>query len=247
MRGNATLGKYSDLASFAKAHIELQGFVGKKGVFPPAANATPEQWKEFHKQIGQPEFEKFELKAPEGVKLDDGLIAGFRKMAHEAGMMPQHAQGLLNWFVAEEQKMMKARETQFSTKLAEQEAALKAEWGDGYDREHAKARLFLKEHASEAEIKYLQETGLSKDPFIKRLLAKAGGFLEEGKLIGQGGDGKMGGQTPDEIQAEINRVLGDRSNPYWDSKHPAHKDEVNAQALRHKKLDMLKKAAQKRA
>lgn len=248
IRGNATLGKYNDLASLAKAHIELQGFVGKKGIFPPGEKGTPEQWKEFYRQAGQPEFEKFEVKGPDGVKLDETLIGGFRKMAHESGMMPQQAQSLLEWFVGEEQKRVSARTESMKKDLETQESELRKEWGDAYDREHAKARLFLKDHATQAEREYLLKTGLSRDPFIKRLLAKAGGFLDEGKIVGDSGkDGKLGGQSPDEIQAEINRVLGDKSGPYWNKSHPSHKDAVRDQGLRHQKLDQLRQAAQKRA
>lgn len=235
LRGNATLSKYSDLNTLAKAHIELQGFVGKKGVFPPGEKHTPEQWKEFAKSIGQPEFDKFEIKTPEGKTVNAKVVEGYKKLAHDAGLMPHQAQGLLDWYIGQEGAQIEERKVAALTEQKTQHENLRKEWGQGYDKEIAKAKLAVKELGGEEFQKYLDSSGLSADATLVRFLAKAGGLMGEDKLRGEGGGGNFG-QTPAEIQSDINRVLGDKKGPYWDRSHPGHKQAIAEQEARYKRL-----------
>lgn len=219
IRGNPTLSKYADINGLAKAHVELQGLVGKKGVIVPGDKSSPEQWKDFFKQIGQPEIDKFELKAPDGKKVADTTIDGFKKFAHEAGLLPKQAQGLLEWYLGVEessgQQKLKTLQTESQTKLE----GLKKEWGDGYDKQVKLALLGVREVGGEEFQKYLQDTGLGNDVQIIRMMAKVGAILGEDKIRGDGAGGNFG-QTPAELQGEIDKL---RANPaYTDSRHASH-------------------------
>lgn len=235
MRANPTLSKYSDINSLAKAHVELQGFVGKKGIFPPGEKATPEQWKEFYKQAGQPDFEKFELKAPEGKKVNQPVVEGFKKLAHESGLMPHQAQGLMDWFIGHEEAAAGAKAKQEETERTQQIEGLKREWGAGFDKEVSGARMFAKEIGGDDFLAHLEKSGLGNDVQIVKMLAKASKLLGEDKLRGED-SGRMGGQTPAEIQSEINKVMGNPKHPYFDRAHPNHKNAIAEMESLYKKL-----------
>lgn len=236
IRGNATISKYSDIGSLAKAHIELQGLVGKKGVFPPGEKATPEQWKEFYKSVGQPDFEKYEVKLPDGKKVNQSVFDGFRKLTHDTGLMPQQAQGILDWFVGQEESSNKTRAESTKAKTVEEHAALKKEWGDGYDKQLGLARLAMKELGGEEFEKYVSESGLGDNTRVVKLLAKAGGLLGEDKIRGDGGGGKFG-MTPSEVQTEIDKIRSDLKHPYYDSKHGGHSAALKRMEFLYQKLE----------
>ncbi len=208
--------------------------VGKKGVFPPGQNATPEMWKDFFKQVGQPDLEKFELKLPEGKKVNPDAAGAFKKMAHELGLLPHQAQALMDWQIGQEEGIQTSRVKEMQAQKQQQLDDLKKEWGQGYDKELRKAQAAIKELGGESFQKYLLTTGLGDDVNLVRFAAKAGALLGEDKLRGDG-SGKFG-KTPTELQEEINRTLGDKSGPYWNKNHPSHKDAVRQQEERYKAL-----------
>jgi len=231
MRADPTLGKYNDINSLAKAHVDLQKFVGKKGIFPPGEKATPEQWKDFFKAAGQPEFDKFGVKLPEGKQFNTELIDGFKKTAHESGLLPQQAQGVLDWFLGVEENKAKASAVQADLQTKNQIAELRKEWGEGFDKEIGKAKLAAKELGIQ---EYLEKTGLGNDVTLVKALAKAGALYGEDKLRGEGG-GSFG-QTPDEIKAEIVRIQSDLKGPYYDKNHMGPKAAVQQMENLYQKL-----------
>lgn len=220
IRGNATLTKFSDVNNLAKSYIEMQGLVGKKGVFPPDEKATPEQLKDFYRSIGQPDLEKFEIKAPEGKKFNEKILADFKKVAHDSGLLPRQAQPLMDWWLTHEEGVKASTTRATADKVIADQAALKKEWGDGFDKQIALAKLAAKDVGGEEIQKYLETSRLGDDVQVIKLLAKVGALLKEDKLRGDGG-GKFG-QTPDEIDAEIAKVTGDKKHAYYDKTHPAH-------------------------
>lgn len=235
IRGDVNITKFSDVGTLAKSYVELQKVVGKKGIFPPGDKATPEQWKDFYKAAGQPEYEKFEVKIPEGKKADSTAVEAFRKLAHDNGLMPKQAQGVMEWLFQQEEASSGAKMKAVETQAAEQLGGLKKEWGDGYDKQIALARMAVKDVGGEDFQKHLDSTGLGNDVQVIRMMAKVGALLGEDKLRGDGAGGKFG-QTPAEIQGEIDKVMGDTKNPYFDRNHAGHAAAVKHMEGLYKKL-----------
>lgn len=234
IRGNATLTKFTDVNSLAKSYIDIQGLIGKKGVFPPGEKATKEQLTEFYKNIGQPELEKFEIKAPEGKKFNTQVVDAFKKVAHEGGLLPRQAQSVLDWYLAHEEGAQKSSALASVEKMKTDHEALKKEWGEGYDKQIALANMAVKEVGGEEAQKYLNSSKLANDVQLVKLLAKMGARLGEDKLRGDGG-GKFG-STPSEIQAEIDKVRADLKHAYYDRSHPGHARAVKDMEALYQKL-----------
>ena len=220
IRGNATLSKFSDVNNLAKSYIELQGVVGKKGVFPPDQNASAEQRKEFYKSLGQPELDKFEVKAPEGKKFNEKILADFKKVAHDSGLLPSQAQPLMDWWLQHEAGAQKTTTEAAALKTKGEHDNLKKEWGDGYDKQIALARLAVKDVAGDDLGKLLESPKYADDINVVKFLAKVGALLGEDKLRGEGG-GKFG-QTPTEVQADIDKIMGDKNHAYFHRNNAGH-------------------------
>jgi hypothetical protein len=224
LKGNVSLQQFSDVTNLAKSYLHAQSLVGKKGVVVPGEKATDEEWGKFYKDIGVPEADKYGVEAPKESTVDQDFFKGFKEQAHKAGLLPKQAQGLLNWYLGQEGTIKEKMEGAQKQRIEQGLTELKKEWGQGYDKEVAKARAAVKEFGDEKLTKYLNDSGLGNDPMLIRLLAKAGAVLGEDKIRGDGG-GRMG-KTPAEIQREINVVMGNPGHPYFDQTHPGHKQAI---------------------
>lgn len=234
LRGNGALAQFKDVGSLAKSYVHAQSLIGKKGVIVPGEKATDEEWAGFFKAIGQPDPDKFEIKLPQDGKINESFIKGFKESAHKAGLLPKQAQGLLDWYISNEQTY--AQEAQKTLQAIQEQGLgeLKQEWGQGYSKQIALAQAAVRELGGPEFVAYLNETGFGNDPKLIRLMAKAGALLGEDKIRGEGG-GKFG-KTPDELRREINDIMGNPSHPYFDTSHPGHKQAVAEMGQRYKAL-----------
>lgn len=224
LKDNPALASYSDVASLAKSYVHAQGLIGKKGVFVPTDKSSEDDWKKFYSDLGQPTLDKFEVKLPDGFEANQNFVAQFKENAYKAGLLPKQAQGLMDWYIGNEKKMVAEQTQATQNKQNAELAELKKEWGEAYQSKlgQAEGALDLAEKAPGLEkIKgYLTETGYGKDPMVIKLVSWAASLLGEGKLVGDG-SGKFG-QTPSEIQGELDSIRNDLQSPYYDNRHADH-------------------------
>lgn len=223
LKTNASLSHFTDVNALAKSYLDTKAHVGKKGVIVPGEKATDEEMTAFFKSIGQPEMDKFEVKFADGANPE--FTKAFKEMAHKSGLLPKQAQGLIDWYSKHETDLIAARKTQADTAVKAGIDGLKKEWGQGYEKEVANAKMAMKELGGDELADYLAKSGLGNDPQIIKALAKAATFMGEDKLRGDGG-GRMGGLTPAEIEKEIGNIMGNPKHPYFDAAHPGHKNAV---------------------
>jgi hypothetical protein len=233
IRANPTLQSFNDIGSLAKSYIHAQGLIGKKGVIPPGEKASDEEWAGFYKQLGLPEtLDKYEVKIPD--QADKEFVGKFKEMAHKSGILPKQAQALMDWYLQAEGQAVQSRQAQQKQKVEQGIAALRKEWGDGFDKQVALAKLGVREVGGGELAEYLEKTGLGDDPMIVKWAARMGKALGEDKLRGDGA-GKFG-QTPDEIQAQIDAVMTNTSHPYFDRNHAGHQQAVAQMESLYQKL-----------
>lgn len=222
LRSNASLGQFSDVTNLAKSYLHANSMVGKKGVIVPGEKATDEEWNAFHKSIGQPEMEKFDIKLPQEADVNQDVAAKFKELAFQAGMLPRQAQKFLDgWlpFEAEQLKGQKAKE-EAASKLALED--LQKEWGQAYEQTHSLARKAATETLSDSAKKRLAESGLDSHPVVIQVVGELSKKLySEDTIKGEASGGSMSKLSPREIQDEIATVF---ANPaYFDRNSPMHK------------------------
>lgn len=219
LREDVTLKNFSDVGSLAKSYIHAQQQIGKKGVIPPTDKSTDEEWSAFYKQLGQPELDKFEVKYPEGVKVDEAGSKQFKEAVHKLGLLPKQAQGLLDWHLKTQGEAAQAAAAKQKLEFENHVADLKREWGEGYRKNIMLADQGAKMVDPDFR-QYLDDSGLSNNPKVVRFLAKVGKMFGEDKLLGDGA-GKFG-RTPAELDFEIQKLEG--SAEYLDPSHPSHRN-----------------------
>lgn len=238
LKSHGGLTQFKDVPSLAKSWVHAQGALSKKGIIPPGQNASEEEWSGFYKQLGQPELEKYNLDLPkEGV--NEEVVNKFKGVMHKAGLLPKQASELVKAFVQHEQELIAKRQVEQKQKMEDGFKAIKKEWGDGYDKNINAAKMLV----DQIEDPELQShvRGLGTDPVVVKALAHLSSkLLGEDKLRGDGA-GKFG-QTPDELQSEIEKIMGEPSHPYFNRNHPGHDRAVSEVAGLYQALEKSRSA-----
>ena len=90
IRHEKCLDSIKTFSTLAQSFVHGQKAMGAKRLAIPGETSTPEEWSDFYKALGRPDAEgdyKLDgVELPEGIVLDDGQVAAFRKFAFEHGM-----------------------------------------------------------------------------------------------------------------------------------------------------------------
>ncbi len=218
LRGEDSLAGYKTIGAMAKSLVSAQKMIGADKVVLPGKYATPEERREFFTRLGCPEsaegyqFAKPE-DLPEGMNWNDDAVKGFGAKAHELGLTPEQAAGVLQFHT----EMMKGEFQSFGEQRqaaqTEALAALKTEWGGAFNRQ---LELAKRTAQTFGVFDTLESLGLGDNAEVLKMLAKVGGAISEDKL--KGGDPLV----PADAQSRIDAIMNDMQHPYWDANHPGH-------------------------
>lgn len=232
LRDDPSLKDFNDLPSLAKSYREQKAFVGGS-IRPPGPDAKPEEKKEFR--------DKLQKHAPDLVQFVEGDADAEGRVWEKLGRPKDEAgyefatdvqldMNLLRT-VAKNTGMTKAQFAKFAEATAAgmrkqteaskaDQAALKTEWGQGYDQQlKDAAAVAAKLNADEATVKAIAAgTMRSKDLKIWAGIAKSVGKEPGGDL--NGGKPNSGGLTPTEADAQFREIQ--RNPAYFDRNHVDH-------------------------
>lgn len=233
IKSNTALTQFQDVGALAKSYVHAQTLIGKKGVVVPGEKASDEEWGSFYKAIGLPEADKYTVNPPKDVQVNEQVMTKFKETAYKAGLLPKQAQGILDWYTKFEQETVAAQVAQKQADEANAINQLKNEWGDGFTKQVGLAQMAVREADPDGSFqKYLVESGLGNNTKLTKFLAGIGKMLGEDKLRGQ--DSSQFGQTPDELQSELQGFF---ENPaFSDKHHPEHAKLVRQYADVNRKL-----------
>ena len=164
---------------------------------PEDAKAAPEGSKDAKgdkDKVGAPE--KYEFKAPEGIKLDEAVLGEFTPLAKEMGLTQESAQKLVDLYAK--------IQTTNSEATAKAWADLQADWTSKTktDKEFGGEKLMENVSIAKKAIEAfgtpglseaLEATGVGNHPEIVRFFYRVGKAVGNDKLS----FGKAGGQAPD--------------------------------------------------
>jgi hypothetical protein len=207
---------FKTLDDLAKSYREAEHAIRNGGKFTvPGEGAKPEEVAAYHKAIGVPEkVDGYSITLPDGVTedmLDMPLLNSMREKALAAGTPAKAFDGLVQGVI---QQQLDTAQAQATAENESRDALLK-EWGGQKDAKMAEVNSACRALGlSRADVVAIQRGFGAQygEPGSRRtleLLQKLGAGIAEDKLLG--GDGpRRFGITPEEAQAEINKLSADR-------------------------------------
>lgn len=154
-------------------------------------NATDEQRAQFYTAIGRPDKpEGYEIKA-EG--LDEGFVKWARESFFKHGTPKGVAEGMINEYIAYQQKVVEDYEKQRQATISDSLTKLKAELGDKFAENCEMVKRVWSKHVGEDYDKFIAETGIGEDPRLLKLV------INLAKLTGED-NSPSGSQKKDETK-----------------------------------------------
>jgi len=246
LRGDPSLKHINDFQSLVKSYVHSQKMMGKgKVVLPDAKTATEQDWKEFYYQVGLPrEVQDYKLDLKKDYEFNEDFIAKVRQTAHEAGILPQQLNKLLNWYGETNKSAIAEMDAEFKKGLEEKVNALKQEWGPSFEDNVRVAQRAARYFANQAKVEdvfsWLDNTGMGNDPVMIKLLAFMGNMVKDDAIAGEEFVPQV--RTKDAVQSEINSIMSDKNHPYNNAHHPGHKKAVEDMARMFEELYPAPKA-----
>jgi len=228
-----TLQKFEDttegLSKAFESHLSLEKLLGHEKVpIPKDANDT-EGWARFSKAMGIPE-------KAEGYGLTDVELPGnmkdmsfdkkqFAETVHKHKLTPSQAKGLWQDYTKMSMdaygKFLKEHQDHLNNVVN----TLRAEWGDAYDVNVELGQTVINKFAGDKETEDFLTATFTKDPRAVKFLAAIGNQFAENKV----GEFQLKRFTlsPDDANAEINKILQDPAHPYLNDKAtPAEREKA---------------------
>jgi len=221
LQGDATLSKFTSAEALARSYIDAQKLIGVEKIAKPSASTTPEQWEDIYKKLGRPDTpDKYEIKYKEGTDIDAEFTKAFVVHSHKAGILPQQAQALADWFGEQNIIAQQSAKEEGQKRFQAGAKDLQDTFGKSLDLELARANKVLKEQGGADFLAHIQELGLQGDAKFFKFLAKIGGQMyAEHKFVD--GQGQPNGMGPQELDKKIVELQADAA--YFDKTHARHK------------------------
>ena len=224
IRNDPSMGHIPDIQTLAKSYVNAQRMVGADKLVVPSKHATEEEWRNTFVKLGLPaNVADYKVTTPEGSLVDDDFLKGFSEKSYGLNLLPQQAQGLLDWHEQQVADMVTKSEADSKISSDKEFQGLRDEWGPGFDSKVLLAQSAVKQFGDENLTAYLNESGLGDQPKIIKLFAKIGEAMSESKFEGMGPtSGGPEYSTPAEAEKKFNAMLADPKGAYLDKHHPNH-------------------------
>ena len=218
-REEKSLENFNNMEDLLKSYLHAQKLVGADKIPVPNKHATDDDWKEVFKRLGAPE-------KPEDYKynidqLDQTQVAEFNKTAHQLGLLPKQAEGLIKFYNELSNNQASSLEQRAEDAQLKTETDLKKEFGPQYSKRLDQAKRLAVGTLGEEflENTILQDgSRLGDNVNIIKAFSNLADKLSEDEIIKGDTSGYM---TAKEIEKEINELTQEGS-AYWSKTHPNH-------------------------
>ena len=226
-KNEKALQNFQDMDGFVKSYLHSQKLVGSDKIPVPNKFATDEDWNEVYKRLGKPESpDGYKYNLPKESKLDDDSLKAFSATAHQLGLLPKQAEGIINYY----NELANASEVDTNAKAetarTESEKTLRKEYGSAYKhRIHAAKNLASSTLGNEFLSNTILQDGskLGDNPIVVKAFAELASQISEDTMVK--------GEAPAYMSLkEINKQIAALQQPgsaYFDKRHPNHDDAVS--------------------
>ena len=219
------LDNFNNMEDFVKSYLHAQKLVGADKIPVPNKHATDEDWNEVFKRLGAPQNPddyKYNIKDQE---LDQTQVKEFNKAAHQLGLLPKQAEGLIKFYNEMNGNIASSQEETAAQAQLQTETELKKEYGPQFSKRLDQAKkLAVNSLGSEfLENTYLKDgSRLGDNIKVIKAFSELADKLSEDEIIKGDGSEYM---TAKDIEKEINELTQEGS-AYWSKTHPNHNKAV---------------------
>ena len=226
-KNEKALQNFQDMDGFVKSFLHSQRLVGTEKIKIPNKFATDEDWNAVYEKLGKPKSpDEYKYNLPKESKLDDDSLKAFSATAHQLGLLPKQAEGIINYY----NELANASEVDTNAKAetarAETEKTLRKEYGSAYKhRIHAAKNLASSTLGNDFLNNTILQDGskLGDNPIVVKAFAELASQISEDTMIQ--------GEAPAYMSLkEINKQIAALQQPgsaYFDKRHPNHDDAVS--------------------
>ena len=221
-----SLSNFNNMEDLLKSYKHAQSLVGADKIPVPNKHATEEDWNEVFKRLGapdKPEDYKYNIKDQE---IDQTQVQEFNKAAHQLGLLPKQAEGLIKFYNEMNGNQAASQEEAAAQAQLQTETELKAEFGPQFSKRLDQAKkLAVNSLGSEfLENTYLKDgSRLGDNIKVIKAFSELADKLSEDEIIKGDGSEYM---TAKDLEKEINELTQEGS-AYWSKTHPNHKKSVD--------------------
>ena len=242
-KNNDNFKKYGTVDDMGKAHLELVGMIGKKGVVLPNEN-DPNDMARYYNELGRPdEAAKYvnpEIVVEEDLKqfFSEEKLDNFKGIAHKYGLTQKQFEGLSKEYSEAQLTEIKGIIQTENQRVEESTKGLMNEWLVNYDANSKQSELALKSFGK----------GVNKDEldaFINSPLGKRVGF-NMSQVISEDSFKKGAGvptDTVQSIQSFIDSQIKVTDSSYYNNEAPDHKAVKTKVRNAYAQLESLRKAS----
>ena len=226
-KNEKALQNFQDMDGFVKSFLHSQRLVGTEKINILNKFATDEDWNAVYEKLGKPKSpDGYKYNLPKESKLDDDSLKAFSATAHQLGLLPKQAEGIINYY----NELANASEVDTNAKAetarAETEKTLRKEYGSSYKhRIHAAKNLASSTLGNDFLNSTILQDGskLGDNPIVVKAFAELASQISEDTMVK--------GEAPAYMSLkEINKQIAALQQPgsaYFDKRHPNHDDAVS--------------------
>ena len=224
-REEKSLENINSMEDLLKGYVHAQKLVGSNKIPVPNKHATEEDWNDVFKKLGapdNPEDYKYNLK---DVEMDQNQVSEFNKTAHQLGLLPKQAEGLIKFYNEMNGNIAATQEEQAAQAQLNTETELKKEYGPQFAKRLDQAKKLAVSTLGQEflENTYLKDgSRLGDNLSVIKAFSNMADKLSEDEIIKGDGTGYM---TAKEIEKEIDDLTQEGS-PYWNKTHPNHQKNI---------------------
>ena len=230
LHGDASLSRFKDVSSLAKAYKHMESFRGRSISIPDSedVDAMGDIWD----KLGRPESPEDYEYAPPG-KIDTGEYnfenqQEFLNQAHENGLTQKQAAFVLDFYNNMAFDSINDIQNFQAKTVADNTTALQKDWGKAYDQNLSLAVRAFDQFATDADRDFLKTNNLDSNPMLIRMFHKVGSMMSEGSFTGNVSSNHL--LSPDVAQTEINAIRNDKGHAlheaYHSAEHPNHQKAI---------------------
>lgn len=234
------LSRFGSVADLAKSYKEMSALRGQSVRIPsgeagkeawddfytkfqdipgmtriPVDSDDKDGWSAFHKKMGAPETpDEYKIAPegmPEGVSIDEDLLAAIKPAAHARGVTNKQLNGLFETMAGVMGQRQKSSE-QATEKATE---TLKTEWGQAYEAKKSAAVGVAQRVGGEDFNAFLEAHGdAAMHPGLMKTFAAIAEKFGEDAPVDQASPHISGMPTPDEARLQIAEIRSNKEHPF---------------------------------